>query len=163
MSGDNTERQEDHPMNKISDISGLSKSMPVQKPARAQEGNEFQQVFNKALETLPLEKDSSTTPNTLGEIRMPVVNRVEEMNKNLADQTGNLLDRLDAFAQALGDPSRSLKEIETMVTDLKKSADALSEKAESKSTQGNSLQQIAKESAMTAALEYFKFYRGDYM
>ncbi len=152
-------------MNKINDISGLQQSVPAHKPNRQQESGDFQKVFHQALESHSTSDSSTVKSNALGEIRLPVFHPVEEVNGTLVDQTNSLLTLLDNFAQALGDPSRSLKEIESMVTDLKKNADALSKRVGSQDgrQEGDALQQIAKESAMTASLEYYKFYRGDYI
>ncbi len=150
-------------MNKINEISGLPSSLPAKKLNQSQTGDEFQKIFTKALEPPAAEKGAAPPLNSLGEIRLPMVNRIEEVQGDLADQTSRLLDQLEAFAQALGDPSRSLKAMEPMATDLKKSAEALSQKAVGESAQSDRLQEIAQESAMTATLEYIKFYRGDYV
>ncbi|MFZ5569794.1 MAG: hypothetical protein ACOZF0_05295 [Thermodesulfobacteriota bacterium] len=150
-------------MSKIYDVSGLNTASPVQKPVKRPESGDFQKVFHQALDSQPSGTASPAAAGSLGEIRLTTVPIVEERTDPLMDQTADLLDQLEQFAQALGDPSRSLKDMESMVTELKKKADLVAENAGVPEGQANPLKRIARESAMTASLEYVKFYRGDYL
>lgn len=72
-----------------------------------------------------------------------------------------LLDSLDNYAQALGNPGVSLKQLEPLAMDLERKADVL----ESNLTAGNggSLTDLAQEALTQARVEAFKFRRGDYV
>ncbi|MFH1057684.1 MAG: hypothetical protein V1797_03260 [Pseudomonadota bacterium] len=72
-----------------------------------------------------------------------------------------LLDSLESYAQALGNPGMSLKQLEPLASDLERRADAL----ESNLAAGNAdgLGSLAQEALTQARVEAIKFRRGDYV
>lgn len=72
-----------------------------------------------------------------------------------------LLDSLDNYAQALGDPGVSLKQLEPMAADLERRAEALEAGLGAGDSEG--LAGLAQEALTQARVEAIKFRRGDYV
>lgn len=73
-----------------------------------------------------------------------------------------LLSILESYAQALGDPAKSLKEIAPMADDLDRGAARLDELA-SRLSEGDPLKSLTNDTAAIAAAEALKFRRGDFV
>ena len=63
----------------------------------------------------------------------------------------------------IGDPDKTLKDIEPLIDTIKKDASQLLAEAENALPADGELKRIAREAAVTANVEYLKFYRGDYI
>jgi len=110
------------------------------------------------------QSESISSGNVLGEIRSIAPSIIENPSISMAKQTEKLLDQLDQYIQQLGDPNKTLKEIEPSVRDMKSFADSLMENISVKEgIQDNKLKDIVERSAMMANIEYVKFNRGDYL
>lgn len=148
-------------MDKISNIAGSS-HIPVQKPTDKSDGELFKKALDKAVSgSETAEKPQApSTAGSLGEIMATSFPNVEYPSNDVMEKTDRLLGLLDSYARDLGDPGKTLKDIEPLITDIKESALRLSEEAGENDPK---LAGIAKETAMTAAKEYLKFNRGDYV
>ncbi|MDY6852901.1 MAG: hypothetical protein SV487_12605, partial [Thermodesulfobacteriota bacterium] len=72
------------------------------------------------------------------------------------------LGLLDRYAQALADPSQSLKQVSSLVRDLEQEADKLAHLSQSL-PQDHGLKGSLDQTAVLAAVEAAKFNRGDYI
>lgn len=148
-------------MDKISNISDRS-HIAVQKPTEKSDAELFKKVLGNAVspgETAEKPQAASST-GSLGEIMATSFQNVEYPSNDVVEKTDRLLGLLDTYARDLDDPGKTLKDIEPLITDIRESARLLSEEAGDNDPK---LAGIAKETAMTAAKEYMKFNRGDYV
>ena len=77
-------------------------------------------------------------------------------------QLENAFDQMEEYANALGDPGRSLKDIEPLANGLDQTAGQLSELSR-KLPEGDPLKGLSNETAVLATVEAMKFRRGDYV
>ena len=127
-------------------------------------GDLFRQTLDKALEPLQdKEAPPLSAPPSLEEVTASeYYPRTSAPESTLQERTGDLLDLLDRFSSQLENPDITLKAMEPTIHDLKACADKLMKDADD--VPGDSpLREIAREAAMTADKEYFKFQRGDYV
>jgi hypothetical protein len=80
----------------------------------------------------------------------------------MEDEIGGVLDILEKYMTALGDPQVTLKEISPMVEDLDRGAMRLDKLAVSLG-QSDPIKQLTNETAALAAVEALKFKRGDFV
>jgi hypothetical protein len=125
-------------------------------------------LFQKTLEGVIganniTQSSSVSSANPLGEIRSAAPPIMEDSSVSMGNRTEKLLDQLDRYMQNLGDPRKTLKEIEPSVREMKMSADALMESLAAENLQHQKLKDIAEHSAMIANIEFLKFNRGDYL
>lgn len=77
-------------------------------------------------------------------------------------QLESALDQMDEYASALGDSSRSLRDIEPLADNLKKTAGELAELSR-RLPEGDPLKGLSNDAAVLATVEAMKFKRGDYV
>lgn len=77
-------------------------------------------------------------------------------------QLENAFDQMERYATALGDESKSLKDIAPLADGLKKTADQLDELSR-RLPENDPLKNLAGEAAVLATVESMKFRRGDYV
>ncbi|MDR2946794.1 MAG: hypothetical protein LBV79_08620 [Candidatus Adiutrix sp.] len=77
-------------------------------------------------------------------------------------QLESTLDKMEQYADALGNPAKSLKDIEPLAADLEQTAGRLSELSRSL-PEGDPLKGMSNEAAVLATVEAMKFRRGDYV
>lgn len=153
-------------MTKISNITEKP-HVPQQKPVEKSQSDLFKRALDEASQGgKPTETAVApqATTGSLGEIRATAMpQRVESGASDVANRTDKLLNLLDNYSQDLGNPEKSLKEIEPLLTDIRNSAQRLLEDAGSSGQADPKLNRIATETAMFANTEYIKFNRGDYI
>ena len=152
-------------------IDQINPSIPQPGKAPAKEtgsikgGDLFRQTLDKALEPLQDNEAAplSAPPPSLEEVTASgYYPRTSALESTLQEKTGDLLDLLDKFSSQLENPDITLKTMEPTIHDLKACADKLMKDTDD--APGDSpLREIARETAMTADKEYFKFQRGDYV
>ena len=79
---------------------------------------------------------------------------------NPVEKADQALNTLESYAQALGDPSKSLKDISSLVKDMEREARELDELGSRASNP--TLGKILNEASMLMSVEVEKFNRGDY-
>lgn len=125
----------------------------------------FKATFEQALART--EKSQETTPAqtvaSLGEIQSVGLRIIDDGTDPLESGTEELLNKLDTYSKALGDPGRTLKDIEPLLMDIKQGADQLSEAILSSGKDQEGLKSLAEQSTLLARMEYQKFIRGDYV
>ena len=149
-------------INNINDAGqALGPSAPgggTQKTASSGFGN----VLDKALGTEKNQKAGLSRASGLGEIAStgPVVRSLPDL---VADRTGQLLDRLEAYSNQLADPEIALKRIAPELKAIQADAGALEKQASGLTKEAGPLKAIAAQTVATAQTEYLKFQRGDYL
>jgi len=88
--------------------------------------------------------------------------KIGESGPPAEKQLESALDKIEQYASALGDSSKTLKDIEPLASDLKKTAGELSELSRNLA-EGDPLKSISNETAILATVEAMKFRRGDYI
>ena len=77
-------------------------------------------------------------------------------------QLESTLDKMEQYANALGDSSKSLKDLEPLAADLELTAGRLSELSRGL-PEGDPLKGLSNDAAVLATVEAMKFKRGDYV
>lgn len=72
-----------------------------------------------------------------------------------------LLDSLEGYAQALGDPTRTLKDVAPLAEGLQSRADAVEGRLGASGQ--DTLAELARQAVAQARVEVIKFHRGDYI
>jgi uncharacterized protein YoxC len=148
-------------MTKITGISGSNNITPNTN-VKAKDGDLFQKTLDNALR-IKSEIKAETGKNILGEIRTSTVPVVGEQTQGLNEKANSLLNQLDVFVAELGNPEKSLKDMEPVVKSMKNGADDIMETMKKEGVTDEKVKNIIMESVMTANVEYYKFYRGDYL
>ncbi len=147
-------------MDKISQITGQPRFQPRKNKVSSDKH------FNENLQEAATPTQTPAAPaktDTLGEIqavRPPVIGSATQQ---ITENTEKLLQMLEQYAAAIENPKKSLAEIEPMIKQIDEQASALDKLAGESLAEGEELRDIAKQTALTANLEYFKFQRGDYI
>ncbi|MBF0119738.1 MAG: hypothetical protein HQK79_12960 [Desulfobacterales bacterium] len=149
-------------MDKIRNIKEATYMASQQKIAKSND-NIFEKIFTSALGKNDL--SSSSPMNMLGEVQPLMFRPIQYLSPEdtTIKKTDDLLNLLDNYAQSLGDPSKTLKDIEPLITAIQNSAQDLTKEANDTLKDFPSLKKIAMECAQTANLELIKFERGDYV
>lgn len=87
---------------------------------------------------------------------------VGDKSVNPGQQLESALDQMDEYASALGDSSRSLRDIEPLADGLKKTAGELAELS-LRLPEGDPMKGLSNDAAVLATVEAMKFKRGDYV
>ena len=152
-------------MNKINGITESSQIVGKKSSPKVEDPSFFQKTLEDAMSVKNCKQSESiSSGNALGEIQSIAPSIIENPSMAVGKQTEKLLDQLDQYIQNLGDPSKTLKEIEPSVKDMKNFADSLMENVSVREgLQDIKLKEIVEQSAMIANIEYLKFNRGDYL
>jgi len=145
-------------MKKIMDVTN---SPAVTGPRKIQpsKNNLFQQKLN---EVQAKNRPQDTVPVAdpkLGEVQPTSFPIIANPSTGIVNQTGKLLDLLEDYANQMGDPKKTLRDIEPLIATIQKNATELVEAADESPGE---LKELAAEAAIAANVEYAKFYRGDY-
>ncbi len=148
-------------MNKITGISGYPPVSGPQKPDKSKAGL-FQQNLEAARAKQPTSDLQVTDPTPLGEIRASVFPTISTASAGIVDKTENLLRMMESYSEEIKNPKKSLRDIEPLIESIHKEASTLAAEADQKVPNDSALKRIVNEFAVTANVEYMKFYRGDY-
>ena len=99
----------------------------------------------------------------MSEIDAPALQIQNQMKATVVENSEKILELLDTYANALTDPSKTLKDIEPLVESIEKGVRHIEREAVDKIPQGDELNEIIKDLAVTANVALFKFHRGDYI
>ena len=147
-------------------ITGLSNGSPVSEPRKTEKPGS--DLFKQSLEAAQAKKTSESEPTqavkSLGEIAATTLPQLQPLSPaGVIQKTDRLLDLLDNYSKDIVDPEKTLKDIEPLIDTIKKDASQLLVEADKAIPEDGYLKQITREAAVTANVEYFKFYRGDYI
>lgn len=87
---------------------------------------------------------------------------INEAKGGPQQQLESTLNKIDEYASALGDTSKTLKDIEPLADDMRKAAGQLSETSKSLADD-HPLKGLTNDAAVLATVEAMKFKRGDYV
>ena len=123
----------------------------------------FSTSLENAMSNQIHKKSGGGQTSPLSEPQSPVINRPGVPATSVVGQTEKLLALLESYAAGLENPGATLKELSSMVTEMKDEAMQLMASTGTNSTGENDLNGIAAKAALTANVEYIKFNRGDYI
>jgi len=123
----------------------------------------FSASLENALSNKIDNKTNGGRTSPLSEPQSPIVNQLGIPMTNVVGQTEKLLGLLESYAAGLKNPGTTLKELASMVTEMKDEAMQLMASTDVNTTGENDLNGIAAKAALTANVEYIKFNRGDYI
>ena len=86
-----------------------------------------------------------------------------DCKKDVLGRSDKILHLLDDYAKELTDPTRSLKDIEPLVENIRKEVSLIEDEAARKIKNDNELERIIKDLTITANVALLKFHRGDYI
>jgi hypothetical protein len=145
-------------INKISGHTGISETLP-QRGSGGDKG--FGKVLDKAMGNVVqtgadgghgISGASPISPIGAPEMVSPSQNTFKRAHK--------ILDLMDKYANALGDPTRTLRSIEPIVREIQ--AEVKDMPADTSSGDGG-VKKIVNDIAVMASVEALKFHRGDYV
>ena len=147
-------------------IAGISKGSPVPKPRKVE--TPADNLFKQRLEAAQAKKTAASGPaqavGSLGEITPTTLPPLQTISHvSVVQKTDRLLDLLDNYAKDMDNPDKTLKDIEPLIDTIKEDALQLLKEADIALPGDENLKRIAQEAAVTANVEHFKFYRGDYI
>lgn len=87
---------------------------------------------------------------------------VTEAQKSPQEQLDGTLDAMEEYAAALGDGSKTLKDIEPLAEDMRRQAGRLSETSQGLADD-DPMKELTNNAAIMATVEAMKFRRGDYV
>jgi hypothetical protein len=101
--------------------------------------------------------------STLSEINKINKNTLSDTNSTLLMHGDKVLSLLDNYAQNLNNPNKTLRDIEPLIGEIEKEITFIETEA-TKDTYKNDeeLQNLLNELALTANVNIYKFYRGDF-
>ncbi|MDR3135662.1 MAG: hypothetical protein LBU69_06180 [Deltaproteobacteria bacterium] len=98
----------------------------------------------------------------LGKIQAGQATPASQLVPGVEDEIGGVLDILEKYVAALGDPQVTLKELAPLVDNLDEGASKL-DKLASGLSKDDPIKQLTNETAALAAVEALKFKRGDFV
>jgi hypothetical protein len=107
----------------------------------------FQEIFDQKLEA------DAPTP----------VSNLSQSKTDVLDLGDKVLDLLDLYAQELMDPSKTLKDIASIVENIEKGIGEIEARTKEAVKEDKDLNQLVSELMVTANTAVFKFHRGDYI
>ena len=147
-------------------ITGISTGSPISEPRKTEKPGS--DLFKQSLEAAQAKKsevsESTQSVKSLGEVAATTLPQLQSLSPaGVIQKTDRLLDLLDNYSKDIEDPEKTLKDIEPLIDTIKKDASRLLAEADNALPGDEHLRRIAREAAVTANVEYFKFYRGDYI
>ena len=147
-------------------ITGISNGSPAPEPRKTEK--QGSDLFKQSLEAAQAKKTTVSGPTqavkSLGEVAATTLPQLQSLSPaGVIQKTDRLLDLLDNYLKNIDNPGKTLKDIEPLIDTIKKDASLLLAEADKALPGDGDLKQIAREAAVTANVEYFKFYRGDYI
>ena len=146
---------------KIDDVQPVKHTMPpdLRKPKRSG-GKKFDAVLQdnlKAVSPEQLKNARVTEPQKVASVLLPAIDREEVVARVI-----NFLDIMDEYAQKLGNPNITLKEIAPLIAKIEDQNNELKLLAESLPP-FDSMRPLLDEVLIRSSVEVIKYNRGDYM
>jgi hypothetical protein len=145
-------------ISKISGKAGISGRLQQRNGGKSQD---FGKVLDKAMDHIgqayaggdcEVSGASPVSPTRPPEMVSP--------SQDVFRQAHRVLDLMDEYANALSDPTRTLRSIEPIVRDIQAEMKGMPEGA---SSSDEGLKNIVNDIAVMASVEAMKFHRGDYL
>ena len=147
-------------------ITGISTGSLISEPRKAEKPGS--DLFKQSLEAAQAKRttvsESTQAVKSLGEVAATAPPQLQSLSPAAVIQkTDRLLDLLYNYSKDIEDPKKTLKDIEPLIDTIQKDASRLLAETDKALPGNEDLRRIAREAAVTANVEYFKFYRGDYI
>ncbi|MDY6823351.1 MAG: hypothetical protein SWH68_06060 [Thermodesulfobacteriota bacterium] len=143
----------------VQEIANPEKQSSAQSSGQPSPG--FQDALKEAVSARQnIETQSTTAINSTTGIQAPTENA---FNTTMAQKTEHLLDLMDYYAKGLANRDKTLKDLEPIAVSMKENASELFQQTRDNGAIDESLNKIARATALTANVEYAKFSRGDYI
>jgi hypothetical protein len=149
-------------MNKVQQITNPIRVAQTKQPTQNHH-NCFSETLKQASQSSAADPSKASHAAPLGEIQSVTPHHVGCSTQQIIKDTGRLLELLDRFSQDIGNPFKTLKEIEPTLKDLNAHADMLASASNEAASQDEDLKAIADRCHLRAKIEYLKFKRGDYI
>lgn len=146
-------------------ITGITGGHPISGPKRPE--NPVDSSFRQNLEAANARQQSLATAPVgsaaLNEVPSGGFPTLQTPQHAVVRTAQRLLDLLDTYAKDMGNPRKTLKDMEPLIVSIQQRAAQLAEETESLQTEDDALQTLARQCGVTANMECIKFYRGDYV
>ena len=124
--------------------------------------NGFGQILNNATNSIVNKGSAIDEAPPLRGVDPPALWDSRQIDQPVLERASNILNLLEEYSQALNNPKTTLKGIEPVVTRIEEELKALGLHG-GNTWQHQELAGIINDIAVTAKVEAFKFYRGDYV
>jgi hypothetical protein len=149
-------------MNKVQHVANPIQFARTQRSAKGHQAC-FAETLKQARQPAATENVKAPQTAPLGEIQAIVHPPVESSTQQILNDASQLLDLLERFSQDVGNPSKTLKEIEPALMDLNAQADRLASISEGIAASDLDLKALVDQCHLRVKVEYLKFKRGDYL
>ena len=123
--------------------------------------NSFEKVLNNVVNTnrsnSPEKATSINSVSPLSGLNAP------DLRYNVLEQAYTVVDLLDTYSKDLANPQKNLKKIGDVVTRMEQEVHSLKSRSDDMVEHDEKLLGFVRDIAVTANVEIFKFYRGDYV
>jgi hypothetical protein len=123
----------------------------------------FDQVLKDSVESIIHEECAGDEVSSAKRIDFPPLWDRGPAGHSALQRAYDILDLLEKYSQALGNPDMTLKGIQPIVTQIEQNLKGLGVQPGDNVVQNSELASIINEIAVRASVEAFKFQRGDYV
>jgi len=123
----------------------------------------FQQCLDQLSKKNMVQGTTPFASTLLPEIQPIPYLSIETNQTVMMEKANKMLDLIDKYAQELGNPMKTLKEIEPTLSTLKNESEKLYKEYIAGSGDDKTLKEMLNSIQVAANVEYFKFQRGDYI
>ncbi len=121
----------------------------------------FDKILNRTMGEAQGADTSRQSPvPCVNAVAPPQLSEVGPVDGTTVRQADKILDLMDNYAKALGDPQRTLKSVEPILEQIEDEVNQLETDA---STKDEGFRNVVNDIAVTARVEAIKFHRGDYV
>lgn len=141
-------------------VNGSNASVGSQQPPKTSFAQTLDNAINVGDGSCASKASSHAAPVTFGAFVQPVASSLEtrpELAKTV-EYLGTALNLLDEYAQGLRSSKHSLRDLEPIVDKMEQAVNLLGQ-----AKAGGGLARLVNDISVTAAVESFKFRRGDYV
>jgi hypothetical protein len=123
--------------------------------------NSFEKVLNNVVNA----NESKSTEKIASIKSLPPLSALNtsDLRYEILRQAGTVIELLDKYSKALANPQESLKNIGDVITRLEQEVHSLKNGSDYRVEHDEKLSGLVHDIAVTANVEIFKFYRGDYI
>jgi hypothetical protein len=145
----------------IKKITDFFNSAKISCSRKIEDKNSFEQILNNVVNA----NDSKSTAKAASVGSMSPVSRLNtsDLRYEVLRQADTVVELLDKYSQVLANPQESLKNIENVIMRMEQEVHSLKNRGDYKIEHDEKLSGLINDIAVTANVEIFKFYRGDYV
>ncbi|MFH1674167.1 MAG: hypothetical protein ABIF87_12180 [Pseudomonadota bacterium] len=133
----------------------------ISHPKPIEEKRSFQHVLNNVVDAKGSKATQETAP--ISSVSPVSLLHAPDSRYNMLQQADTVVSLLDNYSKSLANPQKSLKNIEGVITRMEKEVNSLKDRTNDMVEHDEKLLRLVNDIAVTANVEIFKFYRGDYI